>query len=456
MSHIMRKPVLPYVNKDADQPAHPHSLISAFVIHCLDSIIPLVSIPKISSLWLASVAEQAGLSLTWSQTPEDRFSRDMAHMYFTEQAVEQPAETRKVTETGDITHQDDVIVIDLDSDEDAPKPKRQRLDNFNPATDQDANINSNSREIINTAEEMICDNSNNKVTNNENSVDSSNFIEQDAVDNSLENVTTKSVQHIEDKTEIELSQDKEEAIGRLKEIWHSANTSETCPAQELESLVSLTSEEMETAVKKLELTEMNENSVLTACSHLASVSELISYGNCVCFLRFALCEKVVTLTQNASRVLVSAVTMVANRYPKQLIDSVLVRCVVGSFDSPHLDLVTRLLKESFNEGTQLYFMKSFIADQELEINDSKIALIQTLLETTNIDPEIIEKILNLFERQTSKLAKNLKFGKLLLAVVTKHGKLLRGENLIKFSSIVDKHQTFVKKSVENAVKKLKS
>ena len=32
---------LPYAyNKDADQPAHPHSLISAFVIRCLESIIP--------------------------------------------------------------------------------------------------------------------------------------------------------------------------------------------------------------------------------------------------------------------------------------------------------------------------------------------------------------------------------------------------------------------------------
>ena len=47
---------LPYANnKGADQPAHPRSLISAFVIRCLDSIIPLVSIPKISSLWLASL-----------------------------------------------------------------------------------------------------------------------------------------------------------------------------------------------------------------------------------------------------------------------------------------------------------------------------------------------------------------------------------------------------------------
>ena len=49
------------------------SLISTFVIRCLDSIIPLVSISEISSLFLASVAEQAGLSLPWSQTPKTGF-----------------------------------------------------------------------------------------------------------------------------------------------------------------------------------------------------------------------------------------------------------------------------------------------------------------------------------------------------------------------------------------------
>ena len=52
-------------NKGADQPAHPRSLISAFVVRCLCSVMSLVSVTKISSLMLASVAEQAGLSLTW-------------------------------------------------------------------------------------------------------------------------------------------------------------------------------------------------------------------------------------------------------------------------------------------------------------------------------------------------------------------------------------------------------
>ena len=61
---------MPYANnKDADQPAHERSLISVFVIRCLDSI-SLVSMSEILSLWVVSVAEQDGLSLTWSKTPK--------------------------------------------------------------------------------------------------------------------------------------------------------------------------------------------------------------------------------------------------------------------------------------------------------------------------------------------------------------------------------------------------
>ena len=60
-------------NNVADQPDHPRSLISAFVVCCLDSITSLVSISEISSLYLASVAAQAGFCLTWSQTLKTGF-----------------------------------------------------------------------------------------------------------------------------------------------------------------------------------------------------------------------------------------------------------------------------------------------------------------------------------------------------------------------------------------------
>ena len=67
-------------NKGADQPAHPRSLISTFVVRCLDSLISLDSIAEISRLYLAAVAAQAGLCLAWSETPEDTFCPVVAHI----------------------------------------------------------------------------------------------------------------------------------------------------------------------------------------------------------------------------------------------------------------------------------------------------------------------------------------------------------------------------------------
>ena len=67
-------------NKSAVQPAHPRSLISTFVVRCLDSIISQDSIAEISRLWLPSVAVQAGLCLARSETPEDTFCRVVAHI----------------------------------------------------------------------------------------------------------------------------------------------------------------------------------------------------------------------------------------------------------------------------------------------------------------------------------------------------------------------------------------
>ena len=69
-------------NKGADQPAHPRSLTSAFIVRCLHSVMSLVSVTKISSPMVASVAEQASLSLTWLETPEDTFSHVVAHLLF--------------------------------------------------------------------------------------------------------------------------------------------------------------------------------------------------------------------------------------------------------------------------------------------------------------------------------------------------------------------------------------
>ena len=50
------------------------------VVRCLDSMICILAISKVSRLQLASVAEHAGWNLAWWKIPEDTFSRDVAQM----------------------------------------------------------------------------------------------------------------------------------------------------------------------------------------------------------------------------------------------------------------------------------------------------------------------------------------------------------------------------------------
>ena len=122
MSQAIRKTCLmSYANnKGADQPAHPRSLISAFVVRCLDSVMSLVSVTKVSSPLLASVAEQASLSLTWSETPEDMFSHDEAHMFtiqenkYNNKGLQEIGKGTTVANTGvHSTHSNVIILVSL-------------------------------------------------------------------------------------------------------------------------------------------------------------------------------------------------------------------------------------------------------------------------------------------------------------------------------------------------------
>ena len=70
----IRKPVFAICEQQRCRSvAHSSSLVSTFVVPCLDSIMPLLAVAEISSLYLASVAAEAGLYLTWLQTPKTGF-----------------------------------------------------------------------------------------------------------------------------------------------------------------------------------------------------------------------------------------------------------------------------------------------------------------------------------------------------------------------------------------------
>ena len=74
LSHIMRRSVYAICKQQKRRSACASAQSDQrLCFRCLDSIIPLNSIHEISSFYLASVAEQADLSLTWSKPRKTGF-----------------------------------------------------------------------------------------------------------------------------------------------------------------------------------------------------------------------------------------------------------------------------------------------------------------------------------------------------------------------------------------------
>ena len=76
MSLVVRKPALCICeNKDADQLRGNREADQRLCFRYTDSTIPLLFKSEISSLWPPSVAAQAGMCGTWSETPKTGFLR---------------------------------------------------------------------------------------------------------------------------------------------------------------------------------------------------------------------------------------------------------------------------------------------------------------------------------------------------------------------------------------------
>ena len=74
MSHVMRKPVYSICEQQRRRSACASAQSDQrLCFRFLDSTVQLISISEISSRHLVSVAAQAGLCLTWSETPKTGF-----------------------------------------------------------------------------------------------------------------------------------------------------------------------------------------------------------------------------------------------------------------------------------------------------------------------------------------------------------------------------------------------
>lgn len=243
------------------------------------------------------------------------------------------------------------------------------------------------------------------------------------------------------------------SFSSLKDAWHNCLMDKTLVF--LTEVAKLSSSEMHSLCKYIDFESMTEESMELACQQVCTLSESMSYGNVVTFLTFALGDRIKHLSQNASRRMAEVINSTAQVFPKQFVDGVVAPCLMlPKLTSGQSEVLVRIVKEHFSNSARGHLLHTLLQNG-FDISNSKLQLLQTLMESgCDCTSQDMNKFLTALNTVSGTMAKNLKFSKLLLALVNGYADFILG-HLPEFEAILDKHNTFLKKKIVSALNKSK-
>ncbi|XP_048733615.2 uncharacterized protein LOC125649834 isoform X2 [Ostrea edulis] len=202
----------------------------------------------------------------------------------------------------------------------------------------------------------------------------------------------------------------------------------------------------------LNLESLTESAVICACQHLLTVSESISHDNNVQFLESALLPK---LFDSSSRPLLNLLKRLGEKLSKPLIDGVFVHLVMSKKSgSSQTDVICKMMRNALSVTDLVYFIKKLSCTVQ-DLSEVQLPIFQTLFELKiPLKKKDLSQILDVLKKSATEFKRNLKFGKLVLATLNIYGGQMDREHVSTILQILQSHTSFLKKSIEMAVKKL--
>ncbi|XP_076114368.1 uncharacterized protein LOC143082538 [Mytilus galloprovincialis] len=259
---------------------------------------------------------------------------------------------------------------------------------------------------------------------------------------------------IEEKSQTDIQLEDLEKMKMIKDRWESGEDAEV--QDEIDLILTSNTSVVEMLCKEVCIADISETAMATACNQIQQLDRMISHSNCTVMLSALLLQKVIEMNQSASRILTGVVAMVSESFSKPLIGGVFVPAIVNpQFGTYQADLIIKVCKEIFHNTDKLYFLEQLLK-KSIDITDNHISVLHALFEgKVDISDSLLLTVLESFKIYGCKLEKNLKFGKLIVALVNKYGAQMNKEHKEILTQMVMSHKTFLKKSIQAAVVKLK-
>ncbi|XP_001632761.2 uncharacterized protein LOC5512430 [Nematostella vectensis] len=255
--------------------------------------------------------------------------------------------------------------------------------------------------------------------------------------------------------------EKGEALKQLcLTLSDAGNTGANEELNALESFLELPTDKLETICRYAYIECINEQVFCILCQMFLSLPSEPSFANTCTFARCCILPQLRQLNQAASRILITAVISFAKKNPKPLCEAVFAPLIKDpSFNTFQAETICRILKDAFcsvsSQHLLSFIVKEGAPNTKYNWSEEILTVIQAILESKPVFEEgLYSSFLQTLDNQSARFSKSLKFSKMLLEVINKNKQLAAGHRQL-LLGITERCETFLKKALITAVKKLK-
>ncbi|CAL9702959.1 unnamed protein product [Knipowitschia caucasica] len=244
------------------------------------------------------------------------------------------------------------------------------------------------------------------------------------------------------------------AVLQLKDLIASDSEWDQSSSDVVNILNDCDPPQLEMICHTIDLPKTPENVLPKLCSCVLALSPDLSFSTATIFIRSLLLEKIMSLSEPASRCLVSTVTSLCSRYPRPtchaLFEPVVMDKNTGNLQA---DLLNKLVESLDSHYKRLTLQMTF----KVKWTESVLSIIHCLLDLKlDINEDVFTEFTEQLMSQASQMTKSVKFAKMLLTILTKYSSDITASHIQTLSKCLMLNETFLKKSLQAALKRITS
>ncbi|XP_053706035.1 Fanconi anemia group E protein isoform X2 [Synchiropus splendidus] len=201
----------------------------------------------------------------------------------------------------------------------------------------------------------------------------------------------------------------------------------------------------------LNLSEVTDRTLLKLCDGLQSLE--LSYSSAVTLIRSLVLQRVLTLTEPASRTLLTAMMSLCLRYAAAVFHAVFGPVLEEAHMGSHqAELLNQLSLRCFNSQYKLLLLQFTL---KLTWTESSLSVLHCVLNSKlDVNPQVFGQLVDQLSAQGLRFSNSSTFAKILLTMLTQYSCHVTVAHKHSLSSVLMLNETFLKKSLQAALKRI--